>query len=162
MWYIVIVLMLLLGGGGFGGWTYMQKLEAENEVLQVQSAQLEENQKALEGSIAAQAEVIKLKEEQAAAIQLANSDLRDEYDRLNSEKSNLAKKLGKHELDILAQNKPGLVEKIINRASDNVLRCFELLSGSPHTEDELNAIKKSQTNSECPTLANPNYKSESS
>ena len=44
MWYIVIVLMLLLGGGGFGGWTYMQKLEAENEVLQVQSAQLEENQ----------------------------------------------------------------------------------------------------------------------
>ena len=120
MWYIVIVLMLLLGGGGFGGWTYMQKLEAENEVLQVQSAQLEENQKALEGSIAAQAEVIKLKEEQAAAIQSANSDLRDEYDRLTSEKSNLAKKLGKHELDILAQNKPGLVEKIINRASNNV------------------------------------------
>ena len=47
MWYIVIVLMLLLGGGGFGGWTYMQKLQAENEVLEVQSQVLKENQSAL-------------------------------------------------------------------------------------------------------------------
>jgi len=50
--------------------------------------------------------------------------------------------------------------KIINRASDNALRCFELLTGSPRTENELKANKKSQLNSECPTLANPNYKSE--
>ena len=160
MWYIVIVLMLLLGGGGFGGWTYMQKLQAENEVLQVQSAQLEENQKALEGSIAAQAEVIKLKEEQAAAIQSANSDLRDEYDRLNSEKSNLAKKLGKHELDILAQNKPVLVQRVINRASGRVKRCFEILTGSPLTEQEKNASKPSEFNSECPSI-HPNYKENS-
>ena len=41
---IVIVLVLLMGGGGFGAWTYFQKMQAENKVLQVQSAQLQENQ----------------------------------------------------------------------------------------------------------------------
>ena len=38
---IVIVLVLLLGGGAFGGWTYFQKMQAENKVLQIQSAQLQ-------------------------------------------------------------------------------------------------------------------------
>ena len=76
---------------------------------------------------------------------------------LEKDRKNLAKKLGRHELDILAENKPGLVVKIINRASKNELRCFELQTGAPHTEEELLASKRSQLNSECPTLANPNY-----
>jgi len=42
------------------------------------------------------------------------------------------------------------VEKIIDKASDNVLRCLEIASGSPLTEDEINATRKSQINNECP------------
>jgi len=34
---------------------------------------------------------------------------------------------------------------------------MEIASGSPLTEEELAATKKSQTNTECPRLANPNY-----
>ena len=40
---------------------------------------------------------------------------------------------------------------------DNANRCMEIASGSPLTEEELAATKKSQTNTECPRLANPNY-----
>ena len=87
--------------------------------------------------------------------------MREQQAVLEKDKKNLAKKLGRHELDILAENKPGLVVKIINRASQNELRCFELQTGSPHTEEELQANKRSQLNSECPTLANPNYTPES-
>ena len=143
MWYIVIVLMLLLGGGGFGGWTYMQKLEAENQVLEVQSKVLKDNQSALETAVADQQAVIQEKQRQAEAIQAANNDLRVESARLESEKDNLAKKLGRHELDVLAANKPGLVSRVINKAS-------------PLTPKEKEASKPSQYNAECPTI-HPNY-----
>ena len=159
---IVIILVVLLGAGGFGSWTYMQKLQADNEVYRINEQVYAENETKLNDAILDQEVVIAEKAAQAAAIQEANNILRVETDRLDKEKANLAKKLGRHELDILAANKPGLVGKIINKASDNALRCFELITGSPRTEDELKANKKSQLNSECPTLANPNYKSEES
>ena len=149
---IVIILVILLGGGGFGAWTYMQKLQADNQVLQINQEVLKENELKLNNAIAEQQAVIAAKAKQAEDIQTANAALRSETSRLNSETDNLAKKLGKHELDILAQNKPGLVNRIINRASDNVMRCFEILSGSPLTHDELQADKPSLYNRECPTI----------
>jgi hypothetical protein len=130
----------------------MEKLQADNRVLQVNQEILKENELKLNDAIAEQQAVIAEKAKQAEQIQTANAALRSETSRLNSEKDNLAKKLGKHELDILAQNKPGLVNRIINRASDNVMRCFEILSGSPLTHDELQADKPSLYNRECPTI----------
>ena len=153
---IVIVLVLLLGGGAFGGWTYFQKMQAENKVLQIQSAQLQENQTTLEQAITDQQEVIAEKQRQAEAIQVANNNLRVETDRLAEEKTNLAKKLGRHELDILAENKPGLVTRVINNAGKNALRCFEVLTGAPLTPAEVEASKPSQYNAECPTI-HPKY-----
>ena len=158
---IVIILVILLGGGGFGAWTYMQKLQADNQVLQINQEVLKENELKLNNAIAEQQAVIEAKAKQAEDIQTSNAALRTETSRLNSERENLAKKLGKHELDILAQNKPGLVNRIINRASDNVMRCFEILSGSPLTHDELQADKPSLYNRECPTI-HPKYGQEES
>ena len=60
-------------------------------------------------------------------------------------------------LFIIFTTKPGLVVKIINKASNNANRCIAIATGSPLTEDEIAATKKSQINGECPSLANPNY-----
>ena len=158
---IVIILVILLAGGGFGAWTYMEKLQADNQVLQINQEVLKENELKLNDAIAEQQAVIVEKQRQAEQIQTANAALRTETSRLSSEKNNLAKKLGRHELDILAQNKPGLVARVINRASDNALRCFEVLTGSPLTHDELQADKPSLYNRECPTI-HPKYKGEDS
>ncbi len=158
---IVIILVILLGGGGFGAWTYMQKLQADNQVLQINQEVLKENELKLNDALASQDAVIAAKEAQAKAIQVANNALRVETDRLAKEKTNLAKKLGRHELDILAQNKPGLVTRVINKAGKNALRCFEVLTGSPLTHDELQADKPSLYNRECPTI-HPKYKGEDS
>ena len=57
-------------------------------------------------------------------------------------------RLGKHDIGNLAENKPGLVEKIINKASDSAARCVEIASGSPLTEEELNGTP----NRECPSF----------
>ena len=153
---IVIILVVLMGAGGFGGWSYLQKIEADNEVLQINQEVLQENELKLNDALASQDAVIAAKEAQAAAIQVANNILRVETDRLAKEKSNLAKKLGRHELDILAENKPGLVTRVINKAGRNALRCFEVLTGAPLTPKEEEASKPSQYNAECPTI-HPNY-----
>ena len=153
---IVIILVILLGAGGFGSWTYMQKLQADNEVYRINEQVYAENETKLNDAISDQNEVIAAKAAQAAAIQEANNILRRETDRLYKEKANLSKKLGRHELDILAQNKPGLVGRVINRASDNALRCFEVITGAPLTPSEKEASKPSQYNAECPTI-HPNY-----
>ena len=158
---IVIILVILLAGGGFGAWTYMEKLQADNQVLQINQEVLKENELKLNDAIAEQQAVIVEKQRQAEQIQTANAALRTETSRLSSEKNNLVKKLGRHELDILAQNKPGLVTRVINIASDNALRCFEVLTGSPLTHDELQADKPSLYNRECPTI-HPKYKGEDS
>ena len=153
---IVIILVILLGAGGFGGWTYMEKLRADNQVLQINQEVLKENELKLNDAIAGQEVVIAEKAAQAAAIQEANNILRVETDRLDKEKANLAKKLGRHQLDILAENKPGLVTRVINKAGRNALRCFEVLTGAPLTPKEEEASKPSQYNAECPTI-HPNY-----
>lgn len=70
----------------------------------------------------------------------------------------LQDRLGRHELGYLAYRKPGLVENIVNRASDRVGRCFEIATGAPLTQAELSATLPSQINTECPDIANPNYR----
>jgi hypothetical protein len=146
---VVLILIFLMGSGGYGAYSWITKLQNDNKILQV-------NQSKLEGAVSEQKAAIKQHVADAAEIQAANADLRKEQTILEKDKKNLAKKLGRHELDVLAENKPGLVVRIINRASKNELRCFEIQTGSPLTEDELAATKKSQSNGECPELANPN------
>ena len=150
---LILIFTLVMGGGGFGAYKWITKLQKDNQILQV-------NQSKLEGAVSKQQVTIEQHMADAASIQAANADLREQQTVLEKDRKNLTKKLGRHELDVLAASKPGLVVKIINRASKNELRCFELQTGSPHTEEELQANKKSQLNSECPTLANPNYTSE--
>ena len=57
----------------------------------------------------------------------------------------------------LAVNKPKSIERIERKIEQQRARCFEIAQGSPLTEEELNATKKSQINAECTNLANPNY-----
>jgi hypothetical protein len=64
----------------------------------------------------------------------------------------LADKLTKNNIGSLAQNKPVLVEKIINNATENANRCFELISGAMLTDKEREAKDGKSFNSECPWM----------
>ena len=74
--------------------------------------------------------------------------LEKEKAKLQKDKDELTKRLGKHDIGNLAENKPKLVEKIINGASKSAARCVEIASGSPLTEEELNGTP----NRECPSF----------
>lgn len=64
----------------------------------------------------------------------------------------LVTRLSEHDLGVLAESKPGLVERTVNNATANALRCFELMTGAPLTDKERNATNGKEFNSECPWI----------
>ena len=136
--------------GGASGYFYVQKLRADNELLKV-------NEIKLTSAVTEQQALIKQQKIDIAQIQSITKDLTAKNEALEADKKNLTNKLGRHDLGNLAENKPGLVEKVINKATVNANRCLEIASGAELTEDELTASKPSEINPECWRLANPNF-----
>lgn len=138
---IKLILMVIMLAGAGGGYLYVKKLQKDNAILKV-------NQIKLETAVEDNNQVI---EQQTADLKKIRSTLEviDEKNRkLQEDKDKLSDRLGKHDIGNLAEKKPGLVEKIINKASDSAVRCMEIASGSPLTEEELNG----SPNRECPSF----------
>ena len=133
--------MLIMLAGAAGGYAYVQKLKADNVILKV-------NQTKLETAVSENNKVIEQQTNDLKKIRSTLSNLEEEKKKLQKDRDSLSKKLGKHDLGELAEKKPGLVEKIINKASDSATRCLEIASGSPLTEEELNGTP----NRECPSF----------
>ena len=81
-------------------------------------------------------------------IQTFKQDLDDLDKRFNKKKRDVGK---------IAIERTEAVERIINKGANNAARCVELASGAERTEAEIKATKRSEINTECPALANPNY-----
>ena len=140
-----------------GGVAYVYKLKADNAVLK-------ENAIKLEMAVTSQQEVIAQQKKDFDNILQANKELNDLKLTLQNELKALDDKFNKtnasgkkRDIGNLAMAKSKVIQKIINRASQNAQRCVEIAMGSPLTEKEKNATKKSQINSECPSIANPSY-----
>ena len=147
---------MLLSGAAGGLW-YVQNLKAENEILRLNNEKQMiaiEQQQAL---IQQQAEDIETKTAIVSVMQ-ANEVKYKETIRLNEEKFNKLNASGeRRDIGNLALNKPKSIERIERKRERQKARCFEIAQGSPLTEEELNATKKSQINPECTLDANPNY-----
>ena len=108
---------------------------------------------------------IQISEDAVTSLQESYAKANEELTKVNAEFSAirqqnrvLSDKLGRHDIGNLAENKPGLVERVINGASIKAGRCFELLSGAPLTDKEKEAENGNSFNSECPWLFD-NYSS---
>jgi hypothetical protein len=150
---MVGILVSSLAGAGL----YVMKLRSDNAILKANQIKLEE-------AVASQQEVIAQQKVDFETIMAANKKLQDTRDILQRELQNLDDKFNKtnasgkkRDIGDLAVNRPESVERVINRASDNALRCVEIAMGAELTEEEINAVTPSEINSECPSLANPNY-----
>ena len=141
MLQIKIILALVLLAGAGGGYLYVNKLQKDNAILKT-------NQIKLETAVAESNQVIEQQSKDLKKIRSTLKEVEELNDRLQADKDNLNKRLSKHDIGNLAENKPGLVEKIINKASDSAARCVEIASGSPLTEEELNGTP----NRECPSF----------
>ena len=141
MFQLRIALIVILLAGAGGGYLYVTKLQKDNAILK-------SNQIKLESAVEDQKSVIQQQTQDLKKIRDTLTKVEETNKKLKADRDSLNKRLGKHDIGNLAENKPGLVEKIINKASDSAARCVEIASGSPLTEEELNGTP----NRECPSF----------
>ena len=146
--YIIgFIILALLGSVG-----YVLKLQRDNTILK-------ENAVKLESAISEQKTLIENQKKDFEEILSANKKMNELVSNLKKDLDDLDKRFNKKDRDIgkLAIERTGAIERVINKGSENAKRCIEIASGSPLTEEEKNATKKSEINPECPSIANPKY-----
>ena len=147
---VIIMAVVFIGISGAG--VYVMKLRSDNAILKA-------NQVLLEQSVESQKQVIQKQQQDFSQILESNKKMNTLINGLQKDIDALDKRFNKGARDFgkIALEKYKLVEKIINKGSDRATRCVEIAGGSPLTEKEINATKKSEINTECPSIANPNY-----
>ena len=147
LFLIGIIITSLLGAGA-----YVIKLQKDNGIIKA-------NAEKLESAIGEQKQLIENQKKDFTEILNANKKMNDLVNVLKKDLTDLDKRFNKKNRDVgkLAIQRTESIERITNGASALATRCIEIASGSPLTEEEKNATKKSEINSECPSIANPNY-----
>ena len=120
MWQISGVLGAALVMGGVSFKVYYDRTEAEKAALGVELQAAVDNQQVLEGTIKAQNDRIvraieaqKQQQEQIQGLEQKNREAATEV-------STLRQKFARHDLNNLSIRKPGLIEKIVNKATKGV------------------------------------------
>ena len=147
----IALLVIMLAGAG-GGYLYVNKLQKDNAILKT-------NQIKLETAVSEQKQLIENQKQDFEDILDANKQMNQLVSVLKKDLEDLDKRFNKKNRDVgkLAIAKTNIIEKITNNASKAANRCIEIASGAELTEKEINATKKSEINTECPSIANPNY-----
>tara|TARA_A100001035_G_C27525108_1_gene382698 strand:+ start:57 stop:527 length:471 start_codon:yes stop_codon:yes gene_type:complete len=147
---MIMVGVMVAGLAGAGA--YVFKLRADNATLKA-------NQIKLESAVSEQKELIENQKKDFKQILDANNKMNELVNVLKKDLENLDKRFNKKNRDVgkLAIQRTESIERITNKGSANATRCIEIASGSPLTDEEKNATKKSEINPECPSIANPKY-----
>jgi multidrug resistance efflux pump len=154
---IKIALIVIMMAGAGGGYIYVKNLKADLATSEANNLKLEE-------SVADQKAVIAQQANDFKSILAANKALDEQNRILSKEFKALDQRFNKingqgevRDIGKLAEERSSSVERVVNSATKKAMRCVEIAMGAPLTEKEINATKKSQINSECPSIANPNY-----
>jgi len=149
---IRIFMIGIMATAVIGGGVYVMKLRSDNAILKANAIKME-------SAITEQQELITKQKEDFKQILAANKKMNELVSVLKKDLEDLDKRFNKKNRDFgkLAIQKTKVIERIMNKGSVNAQRCIEIASGAELTEEELNATKKSEINTECPSIANPNY-----
>ena len=149
---IRIFMIGIMATAVIGGGVYVMKLRSDNAILKANAIKME-------SAITEQKELITKQKEDFQQILAANKKMNELVNVLKKDLEDLDKRFNKKNRDIglLAIEKTKVIERITNNGSKKANRCIEIASGAELTEEELNATKKSEINTECPSIANPNY-----
>ena len=147
---MIFAVILITGIAGAG--MYVMKLRSDNAILKA-------NQLKLETAVEEQNKVLEQQKKDFTAIMESNKKLNVLINTFKKDLNELDKRFNKKKRDVgkLAIERSKSVERVINKGSAEATRCVELASGAERTEAELKATKKSQINTMCPSLANPNF-----
>lgn len=154
---IKAIAALVIAGLIAGGLWYVTNLKADLAIS-------EQNAERLKEGIRDQQALMEQMRQDIAKIQQINQDLQNASARYRADVDALSRKFSQdargnpRDFGQFAAEKPELVEKLVNRGTRNAMRCLEIASGAPRTEQEIAAKNASEINKECPAIANPNYR----
>jgi len=155
--YIYIAVAVFLATAVGGAYWYYQDTQ---DKLQEQAAMLAGQQIVLRQ----QSEIIIQKAADAKQQAVISKTINLEFARTRKDLDVLRNKFNKisasgatRDLGKIAIVRPKSIRRVINNGTREALRCIEIASGSPLTDKEVNATKKSEINDHCPEIANPNY-----
>jgi len=146
-WIFIGILVTMMSGAMY---FYYSTTQSRLATLIENNAVLESNNTQLYIANEENLQTIDQLQQSYEQVQQQFNELQSDFQVTRMQNNELRERLGRHELDALAAAKPQLVERVINNASENASRCFELLSGAPLNERERNATTTMQANSECP------------
>ena len=122
--YMLIAVVGLVGGVVYGGYYYYKDTQSRIQTLT-------ENNAKVMAAKAAQDQTINTLIADREKFDKLNKELHVKLEKANEYKDTLINKLRKHDLAKLSMQKPGLVEKKINRGTENLFRSLENLTGTP-------------------------------
>lgn len=140
-WLSIMIVVGLVAGGMY----YVSNMKAA-------LAQSEENSKKLQESVQTQQALLDQKNKEISIIQNLNKQLNENNQKLQADIDNLNEKFSvsangtSRDFGDITRAKPGIVNKIIDKATVNANRCFEIATGAE--------IKEGEKNSECQELIN--------
>lgn len=143
---VILIIVCLIGAGGW----YLINIKADLAISEM-------NNKALQDGIKEQQALIEQKEKDIVQIQETNKQLAEQNEKQKQDVNTLTNKFDKRDFGAFAAQKPEIVEKLVNKGTENAMRCMELAAGAPLNEKEKAAKTPTEANRECPSLINPSY-----
>ena len=121
--YLFLIIMGVIGGVGYGGYMYYKDTQERIAILTENNAKLEVAAQLQEETINTMIEDVQRNAE-------LNKELQRELQIAEGYGDQLRATLQKHNLTHLANKKPGLIEKIINRGTKGVLSDLEAITNT--------------------------------
>lgn len=126
--HIIASLVVVLGTTALGGYWYYTTTQHTIAILNADVATYKSNELTLKNEIADQNKSINALSAERVRDQAMVAELAVKYGETQANLDRLQKQFKKHNMSNLTRKKPGLIQKIINRATVRVLTDFEKLS----------------------------------
>lgn len=144
----IIVAIAVIAGVVF----YVKHNESVKEQLLAENAELQASINIYKDAIQTQEDTINYMEEQQRKRAQEFLRIESTFAKIRADNQEMSDKLADLDLSLTVAENPQAAEVIINDISNNMNRCFELLSGAPLKEEEKKAKNANEFNPECPWL----------
>jgi len=128
---IFLAILTFVGTVVGGAFFYYKDSQATIAALNQQTATLTQ-------AVDQQKEAIEAMEQSIRDQAAIREDMMKEVESAKKDVEKLQTKIASHDFKLIASEKAGLLEKKINRATNNVMRCFEIATGDAILPDEKN------------------------
>lgn len=151
-----VVFLLFLGGVGMfyvsRTQTQLSELQETTQILRSANEEFRSANQRLINTNRTTTNTLQSLQQQNQDLRATYTELLDRFEQIQLDADAVSERFEDSDLEAIAIARPELLTRIINNATENSIRCFELLSGARLTEDEQNATTPRDFNSECPEL----------